>query len=255
MILTVESSYDACYVEAMSARHRRTIGILAGMGPRAGVACLDAVFAAARADGARLNHEFPRVALISVPASSQVATRDGRDELVAQLGEEARRLARSGADVFLLACVTMHEEIERLAAATGQVWVSLVDTTVDWVLAQRHRKVAVLATESTEREGLFRRPLEANGVEVVALEPQERCELSELIERLIGGDVGASDVAWLHRLTVCLGERGATALVLGCTDLSALPSFDVAGVTVIDALAIGAEAAWRSSCQAPAVGG
>lgn len=196
------------------------------------------------------NHEFPRLVLHSVPVPAQTRSSEGLPAVTEQLKREIAQLGASGAEVFVLACITMHSALPEFRdARPSGTWISAIDETVATLQRAGHRHVAVLSTEVSEREGLFTAPLRAHGIEVVALDDGERRDLSGLIDLLIGGRLSDERVAGFIALCRALRSRGATAIVLGCTDLSCLPPVDVPGAIIYDALALAAVAAWRAACS------
>jgi aspartate racemase len=216
---------------------RRTIGILGGMGPFAGAALLRSVFRVASSQyGARENHEFPRVLLASVPLVSRIQGGSDQGEVLAA---EAARLVQIGAEVLAVACVTMHDQLDRLQAHGGE-WVSLVELATEAVVAGGFRRPLVLSSRTTREKATLLRPLRARGLDPISLEPQDEDRLVAMLEALVAGHEPAALIAELRRLEATGVARGADSVVYGCTELSL---FETTGtLPTVDPLELSARA-------------
>jgi aspartate racemase len=200
---------------------RRTIGILGGMGPFAGAALLENVFRAAAArHGARENHEFPRVLLASVPLVSRIQGGEEQGDVIAT---EAARLLEMGAEVLGMACVTMHDQLGRLASLGGE-WVSLVELGTEGVVAGGFRRPLVLSSATTRKNETLLKPLRARGVDPLSLTEPEEQQLIAMLEALVAGAEPAALVPELKQFVEIGLGRGADCIVYGCTELSLFDS-------------------------------
>ncbi|RME60073.1 MAG: amino acid racemase, partial [Caldilineae bacterium] len=229
----------------------KTIGILGGMGPAATVDLFDRIV---RATPARRDQDHIPILIVndpSVPDRSGAILHGGPDPRPVMAAGIAK-LAQIGADFIVIPCNTAHHYLPDLQTASPIPILDMIQETVQAVLRQaphtqrkyhgenlavfspeetvdefppgstRARRVGILATSGTLAVGLYQRALEAEGLEPV--EPD--AEVLELIMAGIYGPQGVKAGGSLdeaHRLFVQAGQalmdRGAQALILGCTEI------------------------------------
>lgn len=153
------------------------------------------------------------------------------------LAAGASRLETAGADFVMLTAVTAHAVAERVEAALGIPFLHIADPTGMAIRATGFSRVGLLATRFTMDMGFFAHRLgERHGIEVLIPDEDDRATLHKIIiEELTAGVVDPASRARLLEIAGRLGERGAQAIVLGCTELPLLagpqdfplPAFDV----------------------------
>lgn len=219
------------------------VGVVGGIGPLGGLAFLDALYAAARArsaGGVTPNASYPDILMASVPAPSSLRASDDIERSYAPVAARARELVGAGCSVLALACVTMHSELPRLAAEAGGRWVSLVDALADEIARRGGRRVVVLATETTARRGTVAVALERRGVSVLELTLEEQRALDALVRQLVERGAEEADPSVLATIARSGADRGADAVAVACTDLSAIARRWVSPLAIVDAVDVGA---------------
>lgn len=213
------------------------LGVLGGMGP---AATADFLLRLARLAPARRDQDHLPYVVYSDPRTpdrSDAILGQGPDPLPA-MRQGIEFLNRAGCALIAIPCNTAHYWYDELAAASAAPVLHIVDTT-----AQRLRQrdgvttVGVLATDGTLRSGIYHHRLRAAGLTVLDLAEQgEHNPAMQGIRLVKAGDQPAAQAA-LHTAAAQLVRRGAQALVIGCTDISAaLAGADtLAGVPAIDA--------------------
>ena len=202
------------------ARHDPLIGVLGGMGPLATADFLRRLTLAAPAE---VDQDHCRVLVYSNPKTpdrSAGILGDGPSPLPSLLDGVAL-LARSGADVIVMPCNTAHYWLDDLVASTRVPFISIFDAIRRDLASHdvRSGSIGVLGTAGTIKSGLFQRDLKSSGYGVV--EPS-LAEMEEFVEPAIRA-VKASQIEAARPLLgaalAALAERGAAAVVLGCTEL------------------------------------
>jgi aspartate racemase len=160
---------------------------------------------------------------------------DGKwDEAGALLNGSARRLVDAGAEVIGLATNTMHLVADAMLAGIAAPFVHIGDPTADALLADGHETVGLLGTRFTMEMGFYRERLEARGLSVLIPEV-DRTNLNGIIyEELCRGIVREESRKVYVEAINRLAARGATAVILGCTEIgmliddsvSPLPTYD-----------------------------
>lgn len=172
--------------------------------------------------------------------------RAGRWDLAAErLCEAAQRLERSGADLLLIGTNTMHKLAGEVAAAVQIPLIHIADPTGEAIKAQGLTKIGLLGTAYTmEQEFYKQRLVERFGLEVIVPEEQERKLVHDVIfQELCVGIVREESRQAYREIMERLVERGAQAIILGCTEICLLVSQEDATVPLFDTTQIHAERA------------
>lgn len=142
------------------------------------------------------------------------------------LVDMALGLVRQGADLLAIACNTAHHFHANIQAA---VQVPVLDMTA--LTAQRAaernpavRTVGLLATEGTIQLRLYHRHFEALGITVMTPDDLEMRRFMRIVYGVKTGDDGPAVRAEMAALAESLLDRGADAVIAGCTEVPLLIS-------------------------------
>ncbi|WP_022835807.1 aspartate/glutamate racemase family protein [Salisaeta longa] len=238
---------------------KEVIGVLGGMGPHAGLDLVRKIF---DQTDARIDQEHLPVALLSYPERII----DRSTFLFGQTDENpayamaaiARQLDRVGAVVGAVPCNTAHapaifdvmcEEVARTGHSIRML--HMIDETVRFM--QTHLPdigcVGTLSTLAVYELGLHRRPMEAAGFEVVTPDTAIQKEVvnQTIFDETYGLKAHSNPVTPKARKQLLyaidhLREKGADAVVLGCTELPLAPLVGELDLPLIDPTEIVARA-------------
>jgi aspartate racemase len=162
-----------------------------------------------------------------------------------RLADAARRLERGGAELLVLCTNTMHRVADDVAAATEIPFLHIADPTADEIKARGITSVGLLATRYTMEQDFYRGRLsERHGLEVlVPDEPGKTLVHDVIYKELVLGRVEERSRAAYRKVMTHLVERGAEAIILGCTEIELLVREDDARVPLFDTTRIHAERA------------
>jgi aspartate racemase len=159
------------------------------------------------------------------------------DEAGGLLAEDAQALERAGAELFILGCNTLHNVWDTIVAGLEIPSIHIGDATGDALAADRHSRVALLGTRYTMELPFLRSRLEARGLDVVVPDGADREELNRTVFEELGHGV-FTDATRRYYVDVIdrVAAAGATAVVLGCTEIGLLlrrgdvelPAYDTA---------------------------
>jgi len=197
----------------------RRVGILGGMGPAATVDLMAKVLGATPAT--RDEDHVPLIVwnVPQVPGRPAAIRGEGPSPLPAML-EGVRFLEGAGATALAIACNTAHHWAAELRQASSMPLLHIADATIDEI-GQREpavRSVALLGTRATLALGIYSRPLEARGIEIHVPEEVLQAALDRAITAVKAGDLEGARTEFVPVARNML-ERGADAVVLGCTEL------------------------------------
>lgn len=209
----------------------KTIGIVGGAGPLAGVSLLERLFRYAQvAYGCFQDADFPKVLLVSFPFSDMLGKQIDKDTVAKELREALQFLRKSGATVLGIACNTLHTLLDE---GMEENLLKLPQLTASEIECRGRKKPMILCTSTSRQSGLYN-----------AFFPCTYPDLAtqQLIDEIIltilkGNGSAASSLASLIR------TLEAETIVLGCTELSLYSDqFEQGSKRVIDPLDILAKA-------------
>jgi len=162
----------------------------------------------------------------------------------AVLVEAAQGLQRAGAEGLLLATNTMHKVADQVEADSGIPVLHIADATAACVLADGRRTVGLLATAFTMEQDFYVGRLRGHGLEVLVPDDDERADVHRIIYDELCLDVVRDESRERYReVMASLAERGAEAVILGCTEIGLLVGDGDSPVPLYDTTAVHAEQA------------
>ena len=175
----------------------------------------------------------------------QLQRRGEWDAAARRLAEEARALVAGGAELLVLCTNTMHKVADAITAAADVPFVHIADTTAHAVRAAALTTVGLLATGYTmEQDFYVGRLRDVHGLEVLTPGAADRRIVHDVIYReLCVGVVDDGSREQYRRIMSELAERGAQAILLGCTEIDLLVGAADSPVPVFDTTRLHAERA------------
>ncbi|MGS1120180.1 aspartate/glutamate racemase family protein [Rhodanobacter sp. UC4436_H3] len=216
------------------------IGVLGGMGPAATVDFLRRLIALTPAAS---DQDHLPVLVSSIPQiPDRTAAFLGRgDSPLNALITNGQRLVRAGASLIVMPCNTAHLWFEPLQEALGIPMLHIVDAALAELETDPGRVacVGLLATEATIRSGIYvDRSRNVMAEQAIAWQLPAPGEIAQWIAPGIAA-VKAGDTAraaeYLGRAADALVERGATQIILGCTEIPLVLDRQRTGVRLLDA--------------------
>ncbi len=170
---------------------------------------------------------------------------DGWSQATALMIEAAQRLERGGADFVLICTNTMHLMADEVQAAIDRPLLHIVDPTAERIRTAGFRRVGLLGTAFTMEQAFYKGRLEdRHGLEVLVPDEEDRGRVHRVIyDELVKGRVNAASRHAYREVIERLVERGAEAVILGCTEIMLLVRAEDSPVPLFDTTVIHAEAA------------
>jgi amino-acid racemase len=167
------------------------------------------------------------------------------DDATALMIDAALRLERGGADFFLICTNTMHRMAEQVQAAVRIPLLHIADPTAERIKAQGIQRVGLLGTAFTMEQEFYKGRLQNRfGLDVLVPETEDRATVHRIIyEELVQGRVEVQSREAYRGVIARLVERGAEAVILGCTEIMLLVKPEDSRVPLFDTTGIHAEAA------------
>jgi aspartate racemase len=151
------------------------------------------------------------------------------------LGEAAHRLQAAGAGAIALGTNTLHIVAEQITERITVPFIDLVDVTADAAQQRGFSAVGLLATGYTMDSDLYPSRLSTRGVRTLIPEEDDRGLVHRIIyDELVHGIVSESSRADYLAVIGRLVQRGAQAIILGCTEIELLVHDGDAAVPFLD---------------------
>ncbi|WP_088011076.1 aspartate/glutamate racemase family protein [Gottfriedia acidiceleris] len=171
---------------------------------------------------------------------------EGRwDELTKIMIEIAKKLETSGADCLVICTNTMHKMAKEVEESVKIPLIHIADATAKEIVNNGIKKVALLGTAFTMEHDFYKgRLIEQFGLDVIVPNEAERKLVHNIIyEELCLGIVKEESKQVYLNIIDQLIERGAEAVILGCTEITMLVSQEQVSIPVFDTTRIHAERA------------
>ncbi len=227
-------------------RREKVVGVLGGMGPEA---TSDFFLKVIRATPATTDQEHLQILINNNPKIfDRTAAVFGRGPSPLQmLIESARLLEAAGADFIAIPCVTAHYFHGPLQKEIKIPVLHIAEETINY-LARKYpevKTVGVLATTGTLKANIFE--IFCAKFKIAVIKPTEEIQTSKVGEAIFGCEgiktKGPCDASrkLMREAAQTLIDRGAQAIIAGCTEVPLVLKDGDLSVPVLDTLSILAE--------------
>lgn len=187
-----------------------------------------------------------KIAMVSVDFH-EIEVMQANDDWAAAaetLAAAARQVEAAGADCLLICTNTMHLVAPAVAEAISIPLLHLADATARRIRDDGISRVGLLGTRFTMEKDFYRERLEAQGLAVLTPDGDGRRTVNDVIfDELCLGDIRNSSRKAFLEIIEELRERGAQAVIEGCTEIGLLVTPRDTDVLLYDTTRIHAKAA------------
>jgi len=152
------------------------------------------------------------------------------------LSTAAKRIEDGGADFLVICTNTMHKVAPEIERNITIPLLHIADATAEQILACGFSKIGLLGTKFTmEHEFYKKRLIDKYGIEVIIPEPADR-EIIHIVifDELCLGKILEQSRKEFVRIIESLAEKGAEAVILGCTEIALLVQQEHTSVPLLD---------------------
>jgi len=168
------------------------------------------------------------------------------DGMFNMLLKAAKTLQNGGVDGLLLGANTIHKFAERIQAEVPLPIIHIADETAEKINEKGLSKVGLLGTMPTMRETFYKDRLLKHGIEAVTPDPDDMVFLHHIIFSELGLDIFKDSTRdRILKMMDSLYNRGAEAMILGCTEIPLIIKTEHTSIPLFDTLRIHAEAGAR----------
>lgn len=161
------------------------------------------------------------------------------------LSEAALSIQAAGADFLLICTNTMHRVAPEIESAIQIPLLHIADATGETILNEGIKSVGLLGTAFTMEQEFYKGRLINNyGLEVLVPNEKDRLIVHNVIyQELCLGKVEPDSKTEYLRIIDALADRGAEAIILGCTEIGILINQADTNIRLLDTALIHAEKA------------
>ncbi|MET3624172.1 aspartate/glutamate racemase family protein [Burkholderia ambifaria] len=192
-------------------------------------------------------HHNAKSVLVTVDFAEIEALQRAQDwvALGERMADAARQLEAAGADLVVLTTNTMHRVHDAIEAAVALPFLHIADPTGAALRAAGVERVALLGTRYTMELPFYAERLRDKfGLDVLVPDEAARGDVHQIIyDELCHGVIDAASRAAYVAIIDELAQRGAQAVILGCTEITLLIGADDSPLPVFDTTALHAKAA------------
>ncbi|EPJ43938.1 MAG: aspartate racemase [Osedax symbiont Rs2] len=223
----------------------KTIGLLGGMSWESTLSYYQSINQGVKTQLGGLHSA--KIALYSVDfAQIEQLQHQGDWQQTAEiLAQAAKGVQAAGADCLLICTNTMHKVAEQIQAQISIPILHIADATAEQLVADNIGKVGLLGTAFTMEQDFYKQRLVENyGIEVLVPDVQQRQRVHQIIyTQLCLGVIKDQSRDEYLQIIDDLYQRGAQAVILGCTEIALLISPSDTDVPLYDTTAIHAQKA------------
>lgn len=196
----------------------KKIGIVSGLGAAAGARFYSMLVKECQNRGARYDSDFPEVFLHNIPSLGMDETGICDHGLIQiELSKSIEHLNKSGAEIIMIACNTVHVYHGDLQAQSRAEILNMVE--IASMRVTEGSVVGVLSSRSTKDSGLYRDAISRRGAKIIETTEEQQYLIDKSIGSAIAGIILFSDREYLTEIIISMRETGANKIILGCTEL------------------------------------
>jgi aspartate racemase len=201
-------------------KEAKTIGILAGMGPKSTGFFVDLVVSQSQyICKAKNDMDFPPMIIYSLPTPFYVNKPIDHDLMEKTICQGMKKLASTGVDFIAVPCNIAHIYFDALKSSVEIPLLNMVALTIKEIPSSA-KNIAILATQPTMEAGIYQKGIEKAGKTYV-----EIAGFQDLVDALIDKVKEGSHIIQMDlwkKISAMLTSHHVDAALIACTDLSVM---------------------------------
>ena len=222
-----------------------TLGVIGGLGPIATAHFMELVIRMTEANTDQEHLDMIIYNRPSIPDRTSYILDNSRPNPLPEMIRVGNTLARQGAKLLAIPCMTAHYFHRDLTRYIEAPIVHAIHECAVHLKKHGITKAGIMATDGTIRSKLFQQELEKHGIEaLIPGEEGQKCVMSVIYDDIKANRPAGMDKFQLASLD--LKNQGAQAIILGCTELSLVKRDYPIGAGYLDAMEVLAQTCVRT---------
>ena len=214
-----------------------TLGVIGGLGPIATAHFMELIIRMTEADTDQEHLDMIIYNRPSIPDRTGYILDSTKPNPLPEMIRTGNALARQGAKLIAIPCMTAHYFHADLTRYIEAPIVHAIHEVAAHLKKHGVTRVGIMATDGSIRSGLFQRELQKHGIEpIIPGETGQKCVMSVIYDDVKAGLPAEMDK--FHFASGELREKGAQAIILGCTELSLVKRDYPIGAGYLDAMEV-----------------
>lgn len=221
----------------MEQEKQKVLGVVGGLGPIATAHFMELVVTMTDAPSDQENLEMIIYNFPSIPDRTGYILGSNLKSPLPGLLNVSHALSRQEVACIAIPCVTAHYFYRELSAAVPTPILNAVEETAQLLKDSGIRRAGIMGTDGTVLSGLYSDALERRGIRPVVPSRPRQQDVMHLIYRNVkaGLEPEMDRFDAVHRE---LEEKGAEAVILGCTELSMIKRDYCLGAGFLDTMEV-----------------
>ena len=166
------------------------------------------------------------------------------------LAKAAENLEKAGADFIVICTNTMHKVASQIQENIHIPILHIAEVTAEELKSRGIERTALLGTKYTMTQDFYRAKLEEAGIQVLVPDEADRETVNNIIYgELCLGVIREESRKAYRKIIGKLAEKGAQAVILGCTEIGLLVKQEDTALPVFDTTLIHGERAARLAME------
>lgn len=226
----------------------KTLGVIGGLGPMATAYFMQLVIEMTKAEIDQEHVEMIIYNCPSVPDRTGYILGQTTENPAKKMIEIGNNLAKDGADLLAIPCVTANYFYEELTANIEVPIIDIIKETARHLKENNISTVGLMATDGTISSRLFQKVLEKENISVICPDEEGQKDVMHLIYDNVKANKPI-DMLRFQRVSEGLFAQGAQVIVLGCTELSMIRRDEKIGPGYLDAMQVLAKASVEACAE------
>ena len=219
---------------------KKVVGILGGVGPLSTVYFMEMIIKMTQAGVDQDHIDMIVFNHAAIPDRTAYILGQSKENPLAVMVEDAKKLQQAGADFIVIPCNTAHYFFEQIKNSIAIPMINIVESTVEY--AGQHienlKTLGVLATDGTVQSNTYQLVCEKYGIRCITPDKTGQASVMRIIDEQVKAGEKV-DIAAFYHLVETLKEQGCQGVILGCTELSIVKrDFDIRRKDIIDSLEV-----------------
>lgn len=209
---------------------KKTIGILAGMGPRSTSPFIDLVINECQKQyNAKYDEDFPHIIIYSFPTPFFIDKPIDDNKMKKTLIKGLKKIQSFGVDYIAMPCNTAHAYFDVLKKSIKIPLLNIVDETLKNIKSNKN-KITLFATPTTIESKVYQKGINKLKLNFVFKDDWQK-QINTIIKNVKSGNTKKANLLWIKLLNLVEKEKVKT-IIIACTELSNLKK--PKGFTFID---------------------
>ena len=216
---------------------KKIIGVIGGMGPIATSHYMELIIRMTDAETDQEHLDMIIYNIPSIPDRTEYILDNSKPDPLPSIIQIGKKLEKAGADYLCMPCITAHSFAEQMTEAFAKPFINIVDETAAYLHEAGIKKAGIMATDGTMKEGLFQKAFLRYGIEPVTLSEERQKDVMHIIYQNVKAN-RKIEMDRFQNIKEELRQKGAEAIVLGCTELSLVKRDEEIGSGFLDAMEV-----------------